>query len=409
MTLDAALEIAREFNPRLRESDASFREQEARLKEIGANSLPSVDGSASYFYDDDELLETFGGSSAPNNERWAALLSVNQPLFSGGRLKATRQAERKRMLSEEQQRMQIEAEVLLGVKEAYLGALLARETIGVQAASLAVLEQQMNLAGNRVEAGSAPPFDLLQARVAYENARPPLLRAENDYRIALDGLLVEIGLPPPGDPAESELDLAPDWPAPERAVPTLSNAVQRARDHRPELKDIDHRIEAAQRDLVALGRTLRPDVDLVGQYGIQSRLFDDDGDDERKGWSTGLQATWTFWDGDINRQQGVQQRERIMQLSWQREQLWLAIDEETRVAWYNVDVAARILEANRLVVDQAEEALRMARERYEAGVLTQTDVLQSQLGLTRARLQILQAEHDLHVAHARLLKAQGLE
>ena len=79
-----------------------------------------------------------------------------------------------------------------------------------------------------------------------------------------------------------------------------------------------------------------------------------------------------------------------------------------RRAWFDVQEAAEILETADLVIEQAREALRLAENRYGAGALTQLDVLQSQLALTRSLLDRESAEQDYHVAYARLREALGL-
>ncbi len=59
------------------------------------------------------------------------------------------------------------------------------------------------------------------------------------------------------------------------------------------------------------------------------------------------------------------------------------------------------------VVEEAEEALRLARSRYEAGTGTQLDVLGAQTALTEARTTEIQALHDYSVARWKLQRAVG--
>jgi outer membrane protein len=55
----------------------------------------------------------------------------------------------------------------------------------------------------------------------------------------------------------------------------------------------------------------------------------------------------------------------------------------------------------------AEEGLKIANDRYLQGYATNLEVLDSQLALTTARKNKLQAVHDLNLAIARLKKAMG--
>jgi outer membrane protein TolC len=65
------------------------------------------------------------------------------------------------------------------------------------------------------------------------------------------------------------------------------------------------------------------------------------------------------------------------------------------------------LKSQEKVVEQAEESLRLASARSEAGTATQLDVLSAQTALTEARTTQIQALHDYAVARARLERAVG--
>ena len=60
------------------------------------------------------------------------------------------------------------------------------------------------------------------------------------------------------------------------------------------------------------------------------------------------------------------------------------------------------------MLEEAEEALRLARARSEAGTGTQLDVLSAQTALTEARTTQIQALRDYSVARARLERAIGM-
>jgi outer membrane protein TolC len=59
------------------------------------------------------------------------------------------------------------------------------------------------------------------------------------------------------------------------------------------------------------------------------------------------------------------------------------------------------------VQEEAEEALRLATARNDAGTGTQLDVLSAETSLTQARSTQIQALHDYDVARARLERAIG--
>ena len=64
--------------------------------------------------------------------------------------------------------------------------------------------------------------------------------------------------------------------------------------------------------------------------------------------------------------------------------------------------------ASKKVIEQAEEAVRLANARFGAGTATQLDVLTAETELTTARLNQLQAYYSYNVAVANVRRAMGV-
>src|SRR5690242_19580481 len=77
------------------------------------------------------------------------------------------------------------------------------------------------------------------------------------------------------------------------------------------------------------------------------------------------------------------------------------IELEVRTAYSNFIEAREVLESEKKVVEEAEEALRLARARSEAGTGTLLDVLSAQTALTEASTTQIQSLHDYEAARAR--------
>ena len=83
------------------------------------------------------------------------------------------------------------------------------------------------------------------------------------------------------------------------------------------------------------------------------------------------------------------------------------VELEVRTAYSLFIEAREVLDSQQKVQEEADEALREARERAEAGTGTQLDVLDAETSLTQARTTQIQALHDYAVARARLERAIG--
>ena len=85
------------------------------------------------------------------------------------------------------------------------------------------------------------------------------------------------------------------------------------------------------------------------------------------------------------------------------------VEQDVRTAYSSFIEGREVLESQKKVVEQAEEAIRLASSRYDAGSSTQLDVLNAQTSLTEARTTQNEAARDYLVARARLERAMGLD
>jgi outer membrane protein TolC len=83
------------------------------------------------------------------------------------------------------------------------------------------------------------------------------------------------------------------------------------------------------------------------------------------------------------------------------------VELEVQKAYAQAKVSREVIESQTKVVEQAEEALRLSRERLSAGAGTQLDVLNSRVALTKARTTQKQALSDYNVALAEYDRATG--
>ena len=88
-----------------------------------------------------------------------------------------------------------------------------------------------------------------------------------------------------------------------------------------------------------------------------------------------------------------------------------ALENEVTVriisAWEELQAARQRLEVAERSLTQAQEAVRIVRDRYDEGLVTITEQLRAQTAVTRAELNHLAAIQDTTIGYARLLWATG--
>ncbi len=371
-------------------------------------ALPKVRATGGYQISDRGAQESFvPGFPKPNEQSWNTGIHVIQPLYEGGRVRASLRSSR---LIRELALRNFEtvlADTIQAVRIAYADTLLAREQIGVQEASLKLLGKELEDTRRRFEAGTTPQFNVLRAETELGNARPRLIHARNASRIARQNLMNLLGQRIPNAVGEDiPLELSGNLNVVSVEV-ELSSSLVEAMENRSELaaSRIAQRLRGEELNLAKAGS--RPRVELFGGYGARSPQFDRNLGAALAGWQTGAQVSWDLWDGGMT-------RGKIQEAQAKREQADIAVDDlmrrvelEVRTAYSNFTETREVLTSQQRVTHTAEEALRLVNSRAEAGAAIQLDVLSAQTSLTEARTIFVQATRDYSVALTRLERACG--
>jgi len=282
-------------------------------------------------------------------------------------------------------------QTIANVKTQFYQVIVNRELIVVQEESVNLLESQLKDQQNRFEAGTVPRFNVLQAQVQLYNQIPQLIAARNSYRISVLQLAKTLGV---------DFNPARGNAAPLRVtgellyIPTkidLLAAIEEGKRNRPFLKQQRANVlNAIEQVHVAIGSWL-PNVSANGGGEWLSNQFDSSFGAVSKGWLTTVTGSWPIWDSGLA--WGKIQQQRAL-LSEQE----ITYDDDVRQVELEIQQAASNLAQNRELIqatqknqETAEEAVRLAKARLDAGAGTQLDVLNAQVQLTTAQSTYLQA------------------
>jgi outer membrane protein TolC len=300
------------------------------------------------------------------------------------------------------------ADTVLTVQIAYYDVLLAAELITVQEASVELLTRELDDTTRRFDAGTVPRFNVLRAEVELANARPRLIRARNSLRIAKNNLANLLGF---NVPRETDEDIPLKLSSKLEAEPyelSLSLALTQALERRTELGALRKAQALRREDINTAKAGSLPSLQAYAGYDAHNSMLSQDLGYEDHGWVAGAQMSWNLFDG-------FRTRGRIKEASASYDRAGVDLDDagrrielEVRTAYSNFIEAREVLESQKKVVEEAEEAVRLARARSEAGTGTQLDVLSAQTALTEARSTQVQALHDYASARARLERAVGI-
>jgi outer membrane protein TolC len=410
LTLDDCLTLAVQQNPTILKAQQEIRRSQGLVMEARAAAIPQLTAAGQYQRVDPQAIETYPGvPTIPENQKqpWAATIEVSQLIYGGGRVNAAVRAAKLTGQIAALDFQRTVADVLLTVRQTFYRILLSRAQVTVREQSVKLLGQQLEDVKHRFTAGTVPRFNVLRAEVELANAKPPLIRAQNDYRLAKESLVRLLAL---DDPAATR-DFTPVTVAgqltDERHDWQLPAALTQALARRPELGQAEKLAQVKKENVHAATAGYKPQVSLFANYGARNTTFGSEIDDTVYGWGVGARASWNLFDGFLTHGKVVQARAELQQADLDFADARRRIELEVRQAFSDYLQALELIESQKKVVEQAEESLRLADARFSAGTGTQLDVLSAQTALTEARSNEIQALYDYNVALATLDRVTG--
>jgi outer membrane protein TolC len=408
LSLISALNTALQQNAAILKGKNDLEASYGIVVQTRAIALPLVQATGKYTDNEITLSQEPPGLSYPQpHQSWNTGVQIVQSIYNGGRMIAAVRAAR---LTKEQALAQYQtviADALLATRVAYYDVLLAAQQITVHEASVNLLQKELEDQQHRLDAGTVPKFNVLRADVAVANERPLLIQARNNYRIAKNNLSNLLGYNLPHNIWEDiPLQLTDTLDAVPYQV-NLPDAIQQALGNRTELVALRKAEELQQLNIVNAKSGYKPTVQVFAGYSWFNSSFSTDLSREVDGWNAGGQLTWNLFDGLLTHGKVIQARALHDKSKTDLADQSRQIELQVRTAYSDFIEAKEVLDSQQTVQAEADEALREAKARADAGTGTQLDVLDAETSLTQARTTNVQALHDYATARAKLERAIG--
>ena len=413
LTLADALNTALSQNATILKAQNDLEASHGVVVQTRAVALPQLVASGQFKRTAREAVESFPVPGIPQqpDENWNAGVQIVQTIYQGGKLRAAIRAASATQQQAIANYDTVLADTLLNVRLAYYDVLLAAQQIVVHEASVNLLQKELNDQQHRFNAGTVPRFNVLRAEVAVANERPNLIHAHNEYRIAKNNLANLLGYNLPRNVWEEiPLNLVDTFDtAPWQVV--LPDAIQEALSRRTELIALRKQIELQQLNVVSAKSGYKPTVQVFAGYNWFNAQFSPPVslDHDINGWNAGAQMSWDIFDGLLTHGKVIQAKAQFAHAQTDLTDQSRQIELQVRTAYSDFIEARETLDSQKKVQEEADEALREAKARAEAGTGTQLDVLDAETSLTQARTTQIQAEHDYVAARARLERAIGAD
>lgn len=390
LSLNEAVDLALSRNPKIKIALKGEEKAKANLDSAKGIQKPSISASTSMGISDVNDV----GSTRNNSNR----LQLSLPLYTGGKNEMTIAKAVDTVTSSELGLQLAKENLILETVLAYYKILETQKIVKVDAETVNNYQKHLQNVQQLFAAGSTPKVDLLRSEVELVNAEQNLLKAQNNYDVAVSTLKSIIKM----DDNET-LSLTDEAPYTVYDL-SLAECIDFARSNRKDLMQSQVALRQAEKDVEIAKSGKLPSVSLGVSNGWDKQLLPDN---DNHSLTASVSASWNIFDGNI-----TNANIKAAEIAVEEAQLTLekdtdAAELEVREAYLNMKEAEKRFHTTKVAVQKAEEDAYIATEKYRVGEGIMLDIIDAQLSLSTAKTNYIQAQYDYVTYKAKLKNAMG--
>ena len=412
ITLSEAIGVALANNPDVAAADWDYRAAQARHDYASAVQLPQVSlvGGYAHHLDEQRLLPVRqpGDPSILSRDIVSGDLVLTMPIFTGGRL--VNQIKTAELLQEAagHRLARNREELVFNVSSVFYGILAQRQVVESLEFSVRTLQEHLGRVNALVAVQKAARVDRLRTEVRLADVQQRLVQENNVMAIQHRALASLLGSVDRSEALAVRGDLEVDQKA---SVPDLETALERAWLSRDDYLAAKSALEAQARTVDAARAGYLPIVSLQGSYGGRWAVGSPTGtgDELDDVGRIGVGLGMLLFDGGQVNAQVREQRANFIAARERLRKLELQVRLEIETALLNIRSSRERVTAIQTSVEQAQESLRIEREKYDLGKGTIVDVLDAQAALLEVQTGYYRVMADYNISIAQWRLAVGEE
>ncbi|MBK6680037.1 MAG: TolC family protein [Ignavibacteriales bacterium] len=335
-----------------------------------------------------------------------ATLSLSQNIFAGGIFIGAQAAEIYAKIADHIVDA-TELELKYQVKAAYFGVMVTKEVLEVASANLSQAEDNLKNTQIKYDAGLVPEYDLVRAKVAVQTAKPELEQAKNSNQITRDVLRNIMGLS-----YNVEVEVSDSLNYKDLTIDEFELVVEKMFRFNPVVKQLEQTINLREKAVGVYQSEFLPSLRAYGAWNVESQE-----NDERSigSWrfnnsiNLGLELSVPIFNGWSSKSRVTQAELEVKIARENLKKTKEGLATQLRETTLKIANQKEKLKAYTEAVSQAELAHSLANIRYTAGVGTQLEVIDAQVGVTRAKYNYLNGVYEYYLLIANLEKLSGKE
>ena len=401
-TLESAWATALENNHQIKSAKADTSASEQQLQSAQGQQLPELNVSTGYtqFNEKPTAIADFDGGSAQFATSQAGSVKaqaiVSLPVYTGGRISHTIESAQSSLEASQQQEAATELNLKMQVAEAYITVLRAESAVKVAKSHVDSLTADGKKVQDFFDQGIVAENDVLAINVSLANAEQQLLKVNHQLdnarayynRLLNRPLTAEVSL-------DSHLPNAPEG--------TLDELTKSALQQRPELSAFHAQINALEQQAESVYANRLPQISVNSGYQYQQNRYQ-----AHEGlWMASVNMDWKLFDGSTTHKSDALKHQAIA-LKEKRDDLTSQLAFQVREAWLLIEETQKRLKTAEKTIKQADENLKVSRDRYQQGLTIHTEVLDAENLRLTSYENLTNAQYDVALAKLRLRHAIGI-
>jgi outer membrane protein len=407
ITLTEAIKLGIDNSKVLKLSQSRIDQAISQYNQAKDRALPS--GNVSFGYDRAEIpanklnLGTESFALPKNDNAWLGILSVNETIFGGNKLKYARQSTE---LLTQVSRLGANIdkdEITYDIINQYYNLYKVLQSKKVVDQNLATVDQQIKQSQRFFDQGLVTKNDVLRFQLQRSNIELNGIDLESNRKIINYNLDILLGLP-----ESTQLTIA-EISGSDKQLAPLSNYLDTAAANRNEIKQLDLRTNVADVSIKDTKANMLPSLVASGSayyVGIAANPLPNSGNYILP-VTLGINLSWNFsslWNNKNKIAEARIQREEVIE----NKNITLDnVKKEVNQSYQNYTTALNKIKLLQTSIDQAGENNKILESKYKSNIASAVDRADAETLLYQAQINLELAKADAELAYYTLLKSTG--
>ncbi len=414
LSMSEAVHLADKQNPKISAAISGVSAAEHKITQAISGYLPQVNFTETYGHTTNPMW-AFGTRlnqkiitqqdfdpdrlNHPNAiDNFNSAVSVEWPVYHGGQIQIGLEQAKWNKSAQELFLSRTRQEVTAQTATAYTDALMTQRQLDVIQKALETAQKHLTMIQTRYQSGLVVKSDVLRTEVHIADLEQKQIQAQSHIAIAMAVLNATMG-----EAGGNQWQLTTSLEKGPSIATPLKDWIDLAESNRPDMRNMAIQEQLAEADVKKAKGAHLPQVNLMGNYEVNSQDFRNSGDN----YTIGAMMRINIYSGDRLSAQTQEAEAMHSKVQAMRSELASGIEVQTRQAFLEAQSAWNRIQVSETAVAQANENLKIVRDRYENGLLTLVSLLDAEVASQYAETNRYKALHDYTVARIQLLLAAG--